>query len=69
MHVFNGLNRIEIYDVEHSQYEDMYSTIGMVDDVLFVVYTERGEAIKLISARLATSRERSIYFDEESYFG
>ena len=69
MHVFNDSNRIEIYDVEHSQYEDRYSTIGMVDDVLFVVYTERGEAIRLISARLATSRERSIYFDEESYFG
>lgn len=43
--------------------------IGMVHDVLFVVYTERKENIRLISARLATKMERSIYYDQESYFG
>ena len=44
-------------------------TIGMVHDVLFVVYTERKENIRLISARLATKTERSIYYDTDSYFG
>ena len=69
MFVFNDLQRIEIYDVEHSISEDRYNTIGMVHDVLFVVYTERKENIRLISARLATKTERSIYYDTDSYFG
>ena len=43
-------------------------TIGMVNDVLFVVYTERKQNIRLISARLANKTERSIYYDTDSYF-
>ena len=66
--VFNDLQRIEIYDIEHSIEEDRYNTIGMVNDVLFVVYTERKDNIRLISARLATKLERSIYYDQDSYF-
>ena len=68
MLVFNDLQRIEIYDIEHSLEEDRYNTIGMVNDVLFVVYTERKDNIRLISARLATKLERSIYYDQDSYF-
>ena len=67
MLVFNDLQRIEIYDMEHSASEDRYNTIGMVHDVLFVVYTERKENIRLISARIATKTERSIYLDQDSY--
>jgi hypothetical protein len=67
--VFNDLQRIEIYDMEHSIHEDRYNTIGMVNDILFVVYTKRKENIRLISARLATKTERSIYYDTDSYFG
>jgi uncharacterized DUF497 family protein len=33
----------------------------MVDKVLFVVYTERGEKKRMISARLATKAERRSY--------
>ncbi len=69
MLVFNDTQRIEIYDIEHSINEDRYNTIGMVNDVLFVVYTERKQNIRLISARLATQTERSIYYDTDSYFG
>jgi hypothetical protein len=69
MLVFNDSQRIEIYDLEHSTTEDRYNTIGLVHDVLFVVYTERKENIRLISARMATRTERSIYYDQESYFG
>ncbi len=69
MLVFNDLERIEIYDAEHSIKENRYNTIGMVNNVLFVVYTERKENILLISARLATKTERSIYYDTDSYFG
>lgn len=62
--VFNDENRIEIYDEAHSTFdEDRYITIGMADEVLFVVYTDRGKRIRLISARLATAREREIYYD------
>ena len=66
--VFNDMQRIEIFDLEHSVEEDRYNTIGMVYDVLFVVYTERKDNIRLISARLATKTERSIYYDQDSYF-
>lgn len=69
MMVFNDDDRIEIYDFEHSVDEDRYNIIGKVDDVLFVVYTERKENIRLISARLATRLERSVYYDQDSYFG
>ncbi|MCM1221602.1 MAG: BrnT family toxin [Lachnospiraceae bacterium] len=64
--VFNDVNRIEIYDMQHSIEEDRYNTIGMVGDVLFVVYTERKEKIRLISARLATEKERSLYYDNSN---
>ena len=66
--VFNDSQWIEIYDMEHSDSEDRYNTIGMVHDILFVVYTERKENIRLISARTVTKTERSIYFDQDSYF-
>ncbi len=36
MLVFNDLQRIEIYDIEHSVSEDRYNTIGMVHDVLLL---------------------------------
>lgn len=51
------MNGIEIYDIQHS-FDDRYNTIGMVEDVLFVVYTGRKEKVRLISARLATDKER-----------
>ena len=60
--VFLDENRIEIYDEDHSLDEDRYITIGLADEVLFVVYTERKPKIRLISARLATARERSVYY-------
>lgn len=37
------MDKIEIYDMQHSLEEDRYNTIGMAEDVLFVVYTERKE--------------------------
>lgn len=60
--VFLDENRIEIYDKVHSIEEDRYITIGMAGEVLFVVYTERNPKIRLISARLATERERKLYY-------
>lgn len=62
--VFLDDNRIEIYDEVHSIEEDRYITIGLAGDVLFVVYTERHLKIRLISARLATARERKAYYGD-----
>ena len=66
IHVFDDLDHIEIYDFEHSSYEDRYIAIGRVGDILFVVFTERGENIRMISARLATEAERRLYYGEEN---
>ena len=63
--VFNDPYYIEVYDIDHSLEEDRYIAIGLVEDVLFVVFTERKEIIRLISARLATEEERRYYYDSE----
>ena len=63
--VFSDLNRIEMFDTKHSGFEDRYITIGSVNDlitVLFVVYTERNQRIRIISARRANAKERAAYF-------
>ena len=52
----------KMYDFEHSIDEDRYRAIGRVDEVIFVVFTERKDSIRLISARLATDLERRIYY-------
>lgn len=64
--VFDDPNRIEIYDFEHSIYEERFIAIGRISEVIFVVFTERGENLRLISARVATEAERRIY-DEYIY--
>ena len=64
--VFQDKNRIEFYDEAHSEDEDRYITIGQINGVaivVMVVYTERGDTIRLISARKATSQERRLYYD------
>ncbi len=64
--VFNDKDRLELYDAAHSDTEDRYITIGMIDGIAYivlVVYTERGRAIRLISARQATKQERRMYYD------
>jgi len=67
-HVFDDPNYIQIYDFEHSVDEDRYIAIGKVGDILFVVFTEKRDTIRLISARLATSVERELYYDQEIYY-
>ena len=66
--VFNDPYYIEMYDFEHSTSEDRYIAIGKVGEVLFVVFTERKEAIRLISARLATKAEKDLYYDQNIYY-
>ena len=60
--IFNDPHRIEEYDTWHSIDEDRWKVIGMVDDVLFVIYIKRNERTRLISAREATENERRRYY-------
>ena len=62
-HVFLDPNRMEYYDEAHSSGgEERYITIGHVEEVLTVVYTERKNALRIISARAATKKERMVYY-------
>jgi len=67
--VFNDRERWERYDSGHSEKEDRWQTIGMVDKVLFVVYSEQGETIRIISARMADENERRVYNGERNTAG
>ena len=53
-------------DIVHSLDESRFVAIGLSDkgNLLTVVFTERGEVIRLITARFSTPRERRNY---ESY--
>jgi len=53
-------------DPGHSLEEDHYLTIGMSDQgrVLIVSHTNRGDRLRIISARIATRRERNAYEEE-----
>ena len=62
--VFADEERIEYYDKLHSLNEDRYVVLGCVQGILYVVYTMRDEAARLISARMATPTERKIYYGE-----
>ena len=65
--VFADESRIERRDNKHSNEENRWQLIGEVEEVLFVVYTERGEAFRLIMARMATPAERRIYYGAKNY--
>ena len=68
MYMAHGQNsyeeRIEYYDKLHSIDEDRYVVLGCVQGILYVVYTMRGEATRLISARMANPMGRRIYYGE-----
>ena len=51
------------YDDEHSEYEDRYDAIGLVDGVLCVsvFFTDRNGFKRLFSARKADKEELEIY--------
>ena len=60
---FADPNRIERIDQSENNIsgEERWQTLGMVGKVLFVVYTERRENKRIISARLANKKERRSY--------
>ena len=53
------------YDAEHTV-EERYNVLGRVRRVLFIVIAlKNGNRLRIISARLATARERKRYYDGE----
>ena len=64
--VFEDPFSITIPDEPHSEDESRLVVLGrsLLDKVLLVVHTERGERIRIISARKATATERIQYESE-----
>ena len=62
--IFLDENRIEEFDELHSDYEDRIKVIGRVGKMLAVIYTERGEKYRIISARYATKKEIDNYYGQ-----
>jgi uncharacterized protein len=61
---FDGLT-VTIEDTRFDYGETRYITLGFLNGhVLVVAHTERGEKIRIISARKATKNEAKIYFDQ-----
>jgi len=65
--VFSDQDSITINDPMHSEKEIRKITIGrsFARKVLVVVHTERGDNIRIISARSASRRERSQYHAQQ----
>ena len=61
--------RMERHDDDSSGDEERWQTMGFFNNVLFVVYTERGDVIRIISARIAESFEKRIYHGNSETHG
>ena len=62
--IFRDSMSVTIYDPDHSSStEDRFITIGLSarHRILIAVHCDRGNRIRIISARLATRRERNQY--------
>jgi uncharacterized protein len=61
----SGVDFLEIFDGAHSELEERFIAIGPIRrGLILVVYTERNEdVVRIITARWATKRERTLYRD------
>ena len=55
------------FDELHSDFEDSIQVIGKVGEILVVIYTERGENYRIISARQADKNEEVAYYEQFAY--
>jgi hypothetical protein len=62
--IFHDPFSITMPDPDHSVEEERYIDIGCSSDgrLLMVVYTERGNDIRIISCRRATTAEKKVYY-------
>lgn len=66
--IFRDPRRIERRDDDSGIGEERWQTIGLAGKVLFVVYTEREEYTRIISARLAEPFERRVYYGDSDIY-
>ncbi|HEV7920368.1 MAG TPA: BrnT family toxin [Thermoanaerobaculia bacterium] len=61
--LFRSGHYLEIFDDEHSVVEERFIAIGPIRrGLVLIIWTERDEgAVRIISARWATERERVLY--------
>ena len=61
---FSDPSGLDFYDEEHSEEEDRYILLASSNRgrVLVVIYTEREDRIRIISARKATPSEEEFYY-------
>jgi uncharacterized DUF497 family protein len=63
--VFKDVFAIEFSDDRKDYGEERFVIVGIVDgNLLSVIYTERQDVIRLISARRATKNEQAKYFNQ-----
>ena len=64
--VFGDSLSMTFFDPDHSIDEDRYITVGLsqLGNLLIVAHTDRGDRIRIISARKATRRERRFYGEQ-----
>ena len=62
---------VTYFDPDHSDEEDRFITIGTSLDgrLLILSHTDRGDKVRIISARLAARRERKLYEEGEHEAG
>jgi uncharacterized DUF497 family protein len=64
INIFNDIDRLELEVIQNG--ERRHQVIGIVNQVvLFVVYANREEKKRIISARRASKNERKTYFSQE----
>ena len=63
--VFGDVLSVTGYDPRHADVEDRFITMSTSVEgrLILVAHTDRGDSIRIISARKATSRERKAYED------
>ena len=62
--VFLDENAYDNLDELHSDFEDRIKIVGRVGKILTVIYTERSDRNRIISARQATNREVELYYGQ-----
>lgn len=62
--VFLDKNKVDEFDELHSDFEERYKIIGRVEKILTVIYTERKDKYRIISARRATKDEEAEYYEQ-----
>ncbi|MBR2213015.1 MAG: BrnT family toxin [Eubacterium sp.] len=65
--VLLDVNRVELFDADHSYSEERFITIGLTsvegkDEILTVIYTVRNGKVRIISARIASTEEKELYY-------